>query len=455
MESKTEYLERKREEVVYLNSLLDCPIGLPDIAEAGDVVDVKLLLRRRQMAEALRCYPELSDTHLDVWHSPYYDYALEYYYQRFDLRVTGPGLYAAFDDPAVAGGHVIAQRYVASGMSALAAVLLGLDHIVANRWSVVCFADTFFETQHLIAKKAHALELNVVRTSAECLNVLAANMRREHGLVLLLDSFMEEDRFAVLLDAPPGAYDLLIVDTTCYPVDSPIVASIMERATVTGIPLVLVRSHLKIDGMGVEYGRLGSIAACSPASADAAHRHLSEELLRSADDLIATIGLAPVVTSIHPHWHRPEYRALNARRLERLRTNNDALLRAIRQVVPGEPPLAHGYHHGLFITLWLASATNHAEARAAASDLARRCRERAVPVRFGTSFGFDFIAVAEFVDTLRNRAVVRIAPADLHGSAMQAFAELLADWCAGSGGATSITGAPTVRPPCAPDIAST
>ena len=76
--------------------------------------------------------------------------------------------------------------------------------------------------------------------------------RRGRVKILLIDSYVERGL------GPPGAglanpaaVDLVLVDTTCLAMNSGRIRRVLARAEAHGLPLVLVRSHTKLDSLGI------------------------------------------------------------------------------------------------------------------------------------------------------------------------------------------------------------
>src|SRR4029079_1879547 len=94
-------------------------------------------------------------------------------------------------------------------------------------------------------------------------------------------------------------------------------------ASSAGVPLVLVRNHAKLDSLGIEYGRLGSVVLAWDG-AGPAHETM-KALLRAIAESIRLYGTAALPSHFPPFTGTAEYRRLSIARTA-------ALIRATRRL---------------------------------------------------------------------------------------------------------------------------
>lgn len=247
METIQAYLQRKHEELRLLNGCLRNRIDLVRPQSVDDVVGSKF-----RITAALRAEHELHEwkatetawSHTANPASGPFEFG--YDYQRADLTVRGPPFYG------VDCASTSTAIYTASGMAAISAVLLASAQI-APKADILVLPGSYGETLELIRSYVAHLRLEALK-----LPLGDAFARAGRPRILLLDSCSLAGAFEAALRCDGSGLDLLVFDTTCFAGRSGRIRRVLNWARRHGIPLVLVRSHNKLDSLGAEYGRLGS-----------------------------------------------------------------------------------------------------------------------------------------------------------------------------------------------------
>jgi hypothetical protein len=394
-------------------------------------VRVKQALRAEQIARAIQSHPDLLETNVRPGSERRFaGFRLGYYYQRFDLVVDGPAAYPALigdEAPAL----IRAESWYSSGMGAIAACLLALDQLAPAPARLLALEDTYFETLQLLRSQVRRLRVE------EAPDPVALHARLRAGpadAALLLDGISGEDPCVLLERLEPGSLRLLLLDSTCYDRADPRLLSLARAVERLGVPGVLLRSHQKLDHLGIEHGRLGSmVTLIAPTAAPAAHA-----LVRALSDRAATLrrllGSAPVPAFLLPYAADPGFLALNAERLARMAERNLAAAAWLAARMP--PGAVRGSHHGRFFTVVPAAAARVPQARfeEAVEDLASHAAQEGLPARRAASFGFDFAALTVFPDLAAGHPVLRVALADHPWPLCEALCSLLSPWAGGLGG---------------------
>jgi hypothetical protein len=413
MESTKAYLARKERELTFLASQLREPVQV-SAHSVAEVVDQKYDLRTRLLAELVARRPDLTES----WRypgrpQPHAGHHLKYFYQRFDLEVDGPDLYADWGVP-----RVTSTRFTSCGMGALSAVFLGLQKLIDTA-RVVIPCDAYFETIELCRHLLKSLDVHVATSPADATQALRCGQRPR---VLVVDSLAVADPISYLEGLTPADVDLVVFDTTLYDLASDRNAAVVQAVFALKTPVIAVRSHLKLDFLGTEWGRLGSVVGLMhPAQTLPLRQRLYRELMDHVDFAIRWVGTGPNPLFLLPYAQDPVFGSLNTERLGHLAANNHWLATELR----GRLSHVVGFHHGRFITIDPYPAPDNFEQ---IQDAIRRLYEAGteLAIRPGNSFGFDFTALAASADGHRGgRRVLRVAAGDQPAEVMKATRNLL------------------------------
>ncbi|CCD99265.1 hypothetical protein [Bradyrhizobium sp. STM 3809] len=416
METIDAYLVRKHQELQLLNGCLRRPYPLPVPRTVSEVVRHKFQLAAALKAEhALGDWTATETAWADAQDHRAGPFAFSYDYQRADLDVRGPSFYALGDTPAD-------TIYTISGMAALAALLLATRPVLGEA-ELLMLPGTYGETQELVA--AHALHLRPLTLSPDLAEL---RIRRSAApRLLLLDSSATASRFEALLGRDDPAIDLLIFDTTCFANGSGRIRRVLAWARAWGVPVVMVRSHTKLDSLGAEYGRLGSVAFIDAMPAGTAGRLALDALPEATRDAVRLLGGAALPAHFPPYVGTPAYRDLTARRVAAILRNSRRARRRFAARLRGLTAELD-FAHGLYVTLASCAPLDEATARQAAAEMSAHLRRAGLPIRHAGSFGFDFAATEWFHDAGTDRYSVRVAVPDLPTAVWDELTDAIADW---------------------------
>lgn len=416
MESIQTYLERKHEELRLLNDCLRKPLDMARPRSVDDLVRSKF-----QITAALRAEHELlgwkatetawSQT-ADTASGPF---AFSYDYQRADLTVRGPPFYE------LDGGSASTAIYTASGMAAISAVLLASAQIL-EKADILVLPGSYGETLELIQGfipqlRIEALKLPLGEAFA------AANSPR----ILLLDSCSFAGAFEAALRCDGSGLDLLVFDTTCFAGRSGRIRRVLRWARRCNIPLVLVRSHNKLDSLGAEYGRLGSVVFVQGNEQQRAGGADWTRLASETRNAVRLLGGAALPAHFPPFAGSAAYWTLTKKRVAAILRNGRSAARYFAATLPMLSAELH-FAHGLYVTLRGKRPLDEAAARQAAEDMSCELRRQGFPIRHAGSFGFDFAATEWFHDATTDQYSVRVAVPDLPTELWNELAAAIARW---------------------------
>jgi len=425
METIQAYLERKHEELRLLNDCLRHRLDLARPRSVDDIVRSKF-----QITAALRAEQELHDwkatetawSHTADRVSGPFEFS--YDYQRADLTVRGPSFYEF--DCGCAGTAI----YTASGMAAISAVLLASAQIV-EKADILVLPGSYGETLELI--RGFVPHLRPVALSLPLGDACASG---NPPRILLLDSCSLAGAFEAALRSDGSGLDLLVFDTTCFAGRSGRIRRVLKWARRYGIPLVLVRSHNKLDSLGAEYGRLGSaVFVHGNEPRQRAGRPEWTRLASETRNAVRLLGGAALPAHFPPFVGSAAYLALTKRRVAAILRNSRSMARYFAAKLPALSAELH-FTHGLYVTLRGKRPLDEASARQAAEDMSNELRAEGFPIRHAGSFGFDFAATEWFHDATTDQYSVRVAASDLPTDMWDDLTAAIARWwwahqCAG------------------------
>lgn len=408
------YLERKRRETALIAGCLSDPppFDPPDGVQAA--IEVKFRLAAALRAErSLQSWTitETARPEVQRWRSGAYEF--RFGYQRADLRVRGPSLYEPASVSRVAAREEI--LYTVSGMGAIAAVLTALVRLHATV-EFIAPRGCYNETRELL--QSLAPNATVVPPAIHASRKGTTTFR-----VLLLDSCVSSG-FDDYRRIPTCDVDLVLFDTTCFWRDSSRIRTAIDWALQSKRPMVLVRSHAKLDSVGIEYGRLGSVAFLAHPDVWAASLR---QLHRQAETSIRLYGLAAIPAHFPPFAGGAEYGEMSRARTASIIRSTRRIARRLREQLARHDAVRE-FRHGLYLALVPRGEREVKDVKRAAAHLGSALSAQRLPVRHAGSFGFDFIAVECFYDAIVGRNVIRVAGADLPPAVVDRIADAIAAW---------------------------
>jgi hypothetical protein len=341
-------------------------------------------------------------------------FTFTYRYQRADLCVTGPFPYGSLER--VAGASVCEPIYTGSGMAAISAVLLAIAAM--DNPTLLHLPGCYKETLEFAATYAGFTTV--------CLGgAISWRARRGHQPILWLDCLPFGESAKELRDCAQTA-DLVIFDTTAFPAQSGRIRRFLQWAREARSPIVLVRSHTKLDTLGIEYGRLGSAIFMAFPEVPLAKLARWRNIARDTRNIVRLLGSAAVPAHFCPFADGAVYWRLSSRRSAAMLHNGHLVARTLARQLGRS--VVRQYPHGLFAGLVPPCGWGEGDALGEAEQLAAALADSGLPVRHAGSFGFDFVAIEGFFDTAGERYLLRVAAADLPKAVSARVADGIATW---------------------------
>lgn len=397
MEDWTQYSARKRREIRLLRKAPLAPFPDPPPGLTEPAAEKLALFRTRKLWTGAGLYPETNWTGAPDFVVA--DHHFRYDYQRFDLSIEAPPVY-----PQLSATKSL-TFYTCSGMAAIATAFMSLDRLANEQVTLASLRDAYFESQHLARGYARAIEV-AVHDSFDQMSDAGGTSR----IVLHLDS-ISADNSNFLKAAADARVVLVIFDTTCYARTDTRIAETVEALDLLHIPAALVRSHLKLDTLGLEIGRLGSLVLHQPGRCSTAGRKVIAGLGHLAGDVIRSLGLAASPDRFFPVRDTGELLELSSLRANRAADNCALLAEALEPELAGVVRLRQ-YQHGMFFSLHHRDWTSKEPVRDLVRTAVEDSRSHGGCAVAGTSFGFDFTVLTDVWDIPTERCALRVAPSD-------------------------------------------
>jgi hypothetical protein len=267
-----------------------------------------------------------------------------------------------------------------SGMSAIAALLIGLQ--TAGIRNVKSIKDIYFETNRLF----NMLKIRQKRTFLS------------DKYVLWLDTISCNHNFNRQLSKSNA--NIIVIDSTCFLGDEllPIISRIIRENKLC----ILVRSHTKLDMLGTEYSKLGSISFIIPKILSTTQEALYTSIILNSAEAIGKIGAHVSIAEIPPFWQNKSFKKLSSARFNIIKKNNERFHKCCEQfgvkcILP---------EHKLFV---LFDVDEFKYNKFKENILKTKSAQY---ISFFGSFGFDFVIADKYVDLNTNKTMLRMAISD-------------------------------------------
>jgi hypothetical protein len=220
----------------------------------------------------------------------------------------------------------------------------------------------------------------------------------------------------------------LIVDTTCWLHDSSKINRILRWSAKRGVCLILVRSSLKLDSMGMEYGRLGSALWLSPKK-----KPLPKEILARYEQNLRLWGGYAGIQQLYPFWMNRKFHTANKKWVESLEFSNRTFSKEIaRRKIP---PLfkTRAFEHGIFTWIVLPKLPAP-ELKKIKNGLMQYLLVRGFDAAQVASYPWDFISISIFTlkaqcsVNWRDSEVVRLSLPPLSRRQVIDIVDAIEDW---------------------------
>jgi len=312
--------------------------------------------------------------------------SFSYGYQRFDLTTRADKLTFAYGIHNQQDKFASTGLFCSSGMAAISSFFEAIEHTGMS--DIEMPNDPYFETSLLAAElkqKKHPQEQNQYRW-------------------IYLDSISKTNPLEMLPTNPADSDTLCVVaDTTCWRRVSDQMAKLLEWSLQNSVPVVLLRSHLKLDFLGLDSGRLGSLIALYPAGTKREKIRYVKSIFESAQARVLRTGRNFRAEDIPVYWGDERFDVLSDKRFQRIQNSIENLFQTITRRDSNLSVTMPD--HRLFLLLKGKSA-----GKERAQKIAEQLRKNHFKAIQASGFGFDSFAVDAYFDGATREEVIRLAP---------------------------------------------
>jgi hypothetical protein len=293
---------------------------------------------------------------------------VNYRYQRQDFVIEGASPLEVFY-PGLKSKLNVTGHFTRSGQSATFGTALALKNWEEKFTLRFLAPQIYFETLRVFDG------LKIARTADAMTALLDSSTLEKTPLEYLKDQKIKR----------------LVVDTTNWCINSSDIQDVINWAEKQNIELFLVRSHLKLDCLGAEYGLLGSVVKISSEKNKEWDKFLLETLSYG--------GLLAVQEQLYPFLWDETFLKLTEARTERIRSNTNYITNELGKFFKElkHPLRLKILHHGLFFGVFYQGQADHHPEK-----FLRLSYMHQVPAKYCDSFGFDFLSLTNVVSYHEN-----------------------------------------------------
>lgn len=399
------YVHSKTQELTFLSQLFSLP--LPSLEQMGTYESWHLAKLELKNAARVQFFkqssPLLSSTNLSGEKKlKIGQFSLSYSYQRSGLKLTDRHPFARLY-PLAEGQHggkswgILTRSGQTSTYLCLAALrlFLGEFKIHTQRGQV------YYETKHLL--KLHQ----------------KMGQSSKQAQLYFIDSSTEVGAGSKV----PDQTTMAIIDTTCYVHGEEKLNQHLRFFSAQKIPVILLRSHLKLDCLGLEYASLGSLCLVLPAKSTTSEERKFKRLYKIFYEMCQIQGGFASLEHIYPFYHQERFHQLNNQRWLQVKKNNATLEKLMKKMKLDPLLKMHTFGHQFFFWLEFPHKVPPQEFQL----LGRALSFLGVPYRFAESFGFDFVTLSLFPNEQKT-STLRVAPGDVDADCFPFLAKALLSW---------------------------
>ena len=370
------------EDISYLKSVLK----INQKIKCDNVFECKQILKKKLKEKYYNAFP-LSNINSKNNFNSIYKY--NYEYQRYDSTLSYKNFVETFYNIKKSHSKVL---FCNSGMSAITSLLYSIYY--STNYAIEYSKDIYFETQKLIG--------------------IIYNNRNIRKKILFLDSISINFNFTI---KNIKKYNIIVIDTTCF--HSHAFSKIIKCILKLNKICILVRSHTKLDMLGLEYSTQGSITYLLPSTISKNNMNQIKKIIKFNLEFISNTGLGLIENNIFPLLNDEKTIKLNKNRIDRIVQNNKYFFENLKNIVLILP------NHSLFTYLKIESKTSLLEMN---DSLKKFCMTNNILCKYSPSFGFDYISLDTYYDYNSLNYTIRISIGDIDKVTLDMFINIFREY---------------------------
>lgn len=306
------------------------------------------------------------------------DFSCSYEYQRYDMSIKCKNFLNKFYD--IDNENCENYIFTNCGMSAISGVFYALHKL---KYNIEFVGNIYVETERV-------LEQYIV------------NNRNWTKKTLFLDTVSFEPLLELIDKIKCEEYDIFIFDTTLYLNDE--VKKVISKLRKYHKPIILVKSHTKLDMIGIEWSRLGSICIIGD------NNEMSQKLYKEIRIVLSFIGGFAYLEDIPLFFSDDNFKNIVLARAQNIKDNTMYIHNRLnkenlncRFVVP---------NHKLFILIFPNKFIDYKQLEKDLRAFAEKSKYKDL-LCYADSFGLDYFGVNGYYPSMAaDTEVIRISPSD-------------------------------------------
>lgn len=224
---------------------------------------------------------------------------------------------------------------------------------------------------------------------------------KKNSKILYFDSSTHRKESPEILLNDLNNVELLIIDSTCFPFNSKDLEKIIKMAYSKGVVCLLIRSHMKLDCLGLEYGRLGSIAVIWNSKHSRSHK-LSKSFLsafQGAFQGMASLYGVPASTSqFYPFLTSKSFLKVNSEWLKTIQKNNRFVVDSLKEdpIFKNGPFQLTSFKHNFFFWISFRRQLTNRKMENLLAVLSRLLSYEHIMHKNIASYPWDFLGITNF-----------------------------------------------------------